>query len=238
MTDNAPEFADIDLHEWLRKIGCRPYKTPPYHPQSNGTAERMVQTVKKGIKACLQQKEEIDAFLPRLLLSYRTIPHAGRPESPSALMGRQLRSPLTMSYATNQKMSYKRNRNMQPESAEFIIQKGHNTAILNKENGNSVLVHADQIRSQGEESDEEMPSEMPIIDVTEELMQSETAEEEVEWDELEEDQSMQEEQFDHRRDRSRSPRERREIGEDVQEGTRRSTRSTRGIRPLRYREMW
>ncbi len=77
---------------------------------------------------------------------------------------------------------------------------------------------------------------MPIIDVTEELMQNETAEEEVEWDKLEEkDQSMQEEQFDYRerRDRSRSPRERREIKEDVQEGT----RSTWGIRPLRYREM-
>ena len=25
---------------WLEKIGCKPYKTPPFHPQSNGLAER------------------------------------------------------------------------------------------------------------------------------------------------------------------------------------------------------
>lgn len=46
VSDNAPEFCDEDLNLWLEKIGCKPYKTPPYHPQSNGLAERMVQTVK------------------------------------------------------------------------------------------------------------------------------------------------------------------------------------------------
>ena len=56
--DNAPEFCDKDLNSWLSKIGCKPYKTPPYHPQSNGWAERMGQTVKIGLKACSQQKEK------------------------------------------------------------------------------------------------------------------------------------------------------------------------------------
>ena len=37
-----------------------------------------------------------------------------------------------------------------PEMAEFTFSKGHNTAIINREKGNSVLVHADQIRPQGE----------------------------------------------------------------------------------------
>ena len=32
VSDNAPEFCDEDLNLWLAKIGCKPYKTPPYHP--------------------------------------------------------------------------------------------------------------------------------------------------------------------------------------------------------------
>ena len=84
VSDNAPEVCDEDLNLWLEKIGCKPYKTQPYHPQLNGLAKRIVQTVKMGLKACSQQKEKIEVFLPRLLLSYRTIPRVRRLESLSA----------------------------------------------------------------------------------------------------------------------------------------------------------
>lgn len=46
VTDNAPKFCDDFLCSWLRKIDCVPYKTPPYHPQSNGIAVQMIQTIK------------------------------------------------------------------------------------------------------------------------------------------------------------------------------------------------
>ena len=102
-----------------KKKGCKPYKTPPYHPQSNGLAERMVQTFKNGTESMFSAKrKKIEVFLLRLLLSYRTIPHAGRLESPSALMGRQIRAQLTMSYSTNEKYCTKRTKNQ--------IQKGQN----------------------------------------------------------------------------------------------------------------
>ena len=58
VSDNTLEFCDEDLNLWLGKIGCKPYKIPPYHPQSNGLAKRMVQTIKIGLKACSQQKEK------------------------------------------------------------------------------------------------------------------------------------------------------------------------------------
>ena len=56
VSDNAPEFCNEDLNLWLEKIGCKLYKTPPYHPQLNRLVETMVQTLKMGLKACSQQK--------------------------------------------------------------------------------------------------------------------------------------------------------------------------------------
>ena len=52
VSDNAPEFCDEDLNSWLEKIGCKPYKTRPYHPQSNGVVERMIHSIKMGQKEC------------------------------------------------------------------------------------------------------------------------------------------------------------------------------------------
>ena len=121
--DNAPEFCDEDPNLELEKIGCKLYQTLPYHSQSNGLVERMVQTIKMRLKASSQQKDKIEVFLPRLLLSYFTIPHAGRLESPSALMGRQIRAPLTILYSINQKVWYKKNKESNPEKTEFIMQK-------------------------------------------------------------------------------------------------------------------
>ena len=123
VSNNAPEFCDEDFNLWLKKRGWKPYKTPAYHPQSNGLVERMVQTVKMGQKACFQQKEKIEVFLTRLLLSYHTIPHAGRLESPSALMGRQIRAPLTMSYSPNEKVWYKKNKESNPEVENLSCKK-------------------------------------------------------------------------------------------------------------------
>ena len=88
VTDNAPEFCNESLVSWLRNIGCMPYKTPSYHPQSNNKVEKMVQTVKMGLKAFSPFNQNIEAYIPNLLLIYRTVPHADRKQRPSALMGR------------------------------------------------------------------------------------------------------------------------------------------------------
>ena len=151
VSDNAPVFCDEDLNLWLEKIGCNPYKIPPYHPQSNGLEEK---TVIMGLKI-LSKKKKIDffcLFLLGLLLSYRTIPHAGRLESPSTLMGRRIRTPLTMSYIPQLKKcgtKKKNNKESNPERAEFIMQKSHNTAIINREKGNGILTHADKKKLRG-----------------------------------------------------------------------------------------
>ena len=120
---------------------------------------------KNGTKSMFSAKRKKEAFLSRLLLSYYTIPHARRLESPSALMGRQIRALLTMLYSTNEKMWYKKNKESNQKKAEFIMQKGHNTAIINREKESNILVHANQIRPQGEyeEQNEEEISTIPSV---------------------------------------------------------------------------
>ena len=106
VSDNAPEFHDDMLCTWLHRIGCKPPKTPLYHPQSNGPTERMVSTVKMGLKAFIKGRSSFESCLSRLLFSYRSIPHAGKTVSPSAMMGRQIRSPITMSFNTAETLWY------------------------------------------------------------------------------------------------------------------------------------
>ena len=95
-------------------------------------------------------KRKLRRFSTKAVLSYHTIPHAGRQESPSALMRRKIRALLTVSYSTNEKVWYKKNKESNLERAEFIMQKGHSIAIIDREKENTILAHADQIRPQGE----------------------------------------------------------------------------------------
>ena len=62
--DNAPEFCYKNLYKWLKRIECFSYKSPSHHLQSNGITERIVQTVKMGLKAFSPFNESIEAYLP------------------------------------------------------------------------------------------------------------------------------------------------------------------------------
>ena len=60
--DNAPKFCDENLCSWLKHIGCVTYKTPHYHPQSNGITERMVQILKIGLRTFSPFNENIKTY--------------------------------------------------------------------------------------------------------------------------------------------------------------------------------
>ena len=68
-------------------------------------------------------------------------------------MRRQIRAPLMILYSTNEKVWYKKNKS-NSERAEFIMQKGHNTAIINRAKGNCILTHAYQIRPQSKDEEQ------------------------------------------------------------------------------------
>ena len=93
VTDNGPQFASEEFADFMTFCGIRHVKSPPYHPQTNGEAERVVRTFKTSMV-----KKEIGDFNTRLanfLLGYRTSVHSTTGSSPSEmLMGRKLRTRL------------------------------------------------------------------------------------------------------------------------------------------------
>ena len=146
VSDNAPEFCDGEMQAWLQRIGCSVMRTPPYHPQSNGCVERMVQTVKRGLRAFTAHRGNFEAYLAKLLLNYRATARRDGRGSPSELMGRQLRSPLTLAFEIDAPVIYQARSGAAAEPGHFVVQAGHNTAVITRDGERPVLAHRDQFR--------------------------------------------------------------------------------------------
>ena len=95
VSDNGPQFTSDQFADFLRQNGVRHTRSAPYHPATNGAAERMVQVLKKGFK--LASPLSVDHQLANLLLSYRSTPHSTTGVPPAELfLKRQLRTRLTL----------------------------------------------------------------------------------------------------------------------------------------------
>ena len=51
MTDNGPQFTSDEFSHFLKQNGVKHIRCSPYHPASNGLAERFVRTFKQAMKA-------------------------------------------------------------------------------------------------------------------------------------------------------------------------------------------
>ena len=66
--------------------GVKHIKSSPYHPASNGVAERMVQTLKLALKADHKRGVPLEKSLANFLLHYRITPHVTTGVPPCTLM--------------------------------------------------------------------------------------------------------------------------------------------------------
>nr|XP_054931819.1 uncharacterized protein K02A2.6-like [Dermacentor andersoni] len=95
VSDNGTQFASADFQEYLQRVGTRHVRTAPYHPRSNGLAERFVQTLKGALRK--SSRPTSPSELADFLLSYRNTPQATSAEAPSLwLLGRRLRTRLDL----------------------------------------------------------------------------------------------------------------------------------------------
>ena len=50
VTDNGPQFVSSEFSDFCKANGIKHFRVAPYHPASNGLAERMVQTFKQAMR--------------------------------------------------------------------------------------------------------------------------------------------------------------------------------------------
>ena len=97
VTDNWPQFVSAEFATFAKMNGIKHIRCAPYHPSSNGAAERFVQTFKRAMKAGHGTSLPLSQRVSNFLLTYRTTPHATTSETPSQLlMGRKIRTRLDL----------------------------------------------------------------------------------------------------------------------------------------------
>lgn len=86
VSDNGPPFNSEDFASFCRGQGIRHSRSSPYHPQSNGEAERFVQTFKDAMDASSASPATCKQLAATILLRYRVTPHTTTGSSPAQLL--------------------------------------------------------------------------------------------------------------------------------------------------------
>ena len=84
VTDNGSDFTSAEFEEFTRQNGIRHLRSVPYHPASNGLAERAVQTFKSGMKKLTSGS--IESKLSRFLFAYRLTPQSTTGLPPAVML--------------------------------------------------------------------------------------------------------------------------------------------------------
>ncbi len=97
VSDNGPQFTSMEFEKFLKSNGVKHICSAPYHPSSNGLAERFVQTFKRAMKASEHPELSFHQQLMSCLLAYRTTPHATTQVAPASLfLQRHVRTRLDL----------------------------------------------------------------------------------------------------------------------------------------------
>lgn len=106
VSDNGPTFTSIEFSNFLSHNGVKHITVAPYHPSSNGLAERSVQTFKN---AMIKMNGSVRERVFRFLTKYRCTPHSTTGLSPAELMlGRKFKTHLDLLHPSLSQNVYKR----------------------------------------------------------------------------------------------------------------------------------
>ncbi|KAG7296766.1 hypothetical protein JYU34_020702 [Plutella xylostella] len=93
VTDNGRSFTSIEFQEFCKSAQIKHTFSPPYHPATNGAAERFVQTFKSTITKIVESGHSMSYAINLFLMDYRNTPQRTTGITPARLMlGRELRN--------------------------------------------------------------------------------------------------------------------------------------------------
>ncbi|XP_045503760.1 uncharacterized protein K02A2.6-like [Colias croceus] len=90
VSDNGRQFRSEEMLRFLKENGIQAKFTAPFHPSTNGQAERYVQTVKNKLKAMMNEEGSVQDKLQRFLMMYRKTPNSSTGQSPGEMMFKRI----------------------------------------------------------------------------------------------------------------------------------------------------
>lgn len=92
VSDNGPQLSSEKFKQFCTKLGISHITTTPFHPASNGLAERFVRTFKTSVRKNIEENMPIKDAVHKFLSTYRFMP-TDEGKSPAELMrGRPIRT--------------------------------------------------------------------------------------------------------------------------------------------------
>ncbi|CAF1493877.1 unnamed protein product [Adineta steineri] len=173
VSDNGPPFTSFEMNEFYKKYGIQNITTAPYHPPSNGIAERFVRSFKEGmIKEQESGQTNKSIALRNVLRTYRWTPHTTTGIPPAeALFQRPIRTDLarlhpnlttskpiqTSKYDVRQDiwmMNHQRNKKFEWKSGVIKKKIGSMMYQIELENGQTCVRHQNQLRLRQESNNQ------------------------------------------------------------------------------------
>ena len=97
VSDNGPQFVSDEFRLFVAQNGIKHITSAPYHPRTNGLAERLVQVFKQAMRSAKDDHVSLQQKLSTFLLKYRTMPHSLTNETlAKLLLGHNIRTRLDL----------------------------------------------------------------------------------------------------------------------------------------------